>query len=1534
MPWYNNELKYRIRLNITNAYNSANLNNFITLISLNNLPNINHFFKNTKRDLSDVVFTLSDGITKIPHEFDRNTTGIFVWLKLPVLYSSSQTIIYMYYGNENASYSSNPQLVFSDFRCVYHLNNEYSVTLKDYSGLENNGTITGSLSILPPPIVGDSLNFPGTSYITIPHNDSLNITDNLVVEFWLYLNTNVGIFDILSKGNAFRIYISSGILYFSTGSNTLASTILLSAATLYKITCLKTPTNKFIYINSANVGFNTYTTTIATNTSPLLISSFTYPLNGRLDELRYGVIGDSVNIAQRESASYNNVANINSFITFSNLETKHQEDPCKVSILNSNANYSILNSISYKPGKNKTTIKGEANIVFRKKFIWLYRMAIEINTTSITFGPNLTDFPLLVDIKNSGGLREHIAGSSSGDDFVFTLSDEETVIPHEIENYDPSTGRLRVWVKIPQLIINSTQTIWMYYGHNSVGSTQKVSEVWSNYLAVYHLNTHPTGEPPQAKDSAGGRFDMASSGFSYNDFVAGIVYNGYYFDDINNKLTSQKAFNFGEWNSISAEVWDNVPALNNEEMALGQKATDNAASDGCFYVGVRNNNLRVQIRTNTNAYRFDVNGVVQVGWNYLAFNWLASNPARIFNRGVLVSTRAVNGSNLLTSRIPMTIGNTYSSNNRLAIGAIDEARVSNIVFPDNYYLAVYNNIVNQSSFVDQLQPEAHWENTVGKIEITHFTNPNLEIDIIFGYPFIVGSNIGPSGGLYLTHETNVFSEIDIEFVRTTSGKIVLKHENNQFYFSQTFSPSGSISIFGEAYTFSEKNYYPYGGKLDVFCSQDITAKIEIERVASGGVLFSGLNFIDYIELIYLVQVHKSLSASGGDYFITFEREMIGGVLCNGVVGEFDAVDINIVDVSGNISITPISLNNYAILYIPTNICKVTITRKVTQRILNYIFKADGLVRFNGATTALIKANALYLYSSVLKIIINREKAAAKYFVLFEKIAYGGLYLRRFRSNYSYIPIYSYRATGVCLTLSGGISYVSFKWVVSIGKINVRNSSDVLSDSFAFNYSYKAFGGFSLRGSSNYTSLKVYNTYTTFILIKIKSLYILHKKNYLYDSHGVITVLPAKNHKYKSSGSIVIDGLSDLLVNKIFVYNASGLVVLNGRFLKNNVDLNFQTLISNIVLKRITNNFKQLFYYNSSGKILLVDANYKYVYKSLYRLKINITSSNDVDNLLLLLESFGDVIIKPSSHYYLLEENVFKAHGKVYAFGRCDYKINTIFDYTTRTEKIHLTSLTRITTSKNFILDICHGGILIPQTIAIVNNNLVFNVISSKIEISGKADLSYKYTASGYILLSGELYSIINYFSGTQFGKISIIRTKADSKMSTKNIGSGGIKTLGRGAYSSIYNYSLYIPDSSNFIRLTIKSFSLLLNNYKYIAQQIAILLNIFSNYNFSIVKHYTAYGKTTILNGALYQFSKSYIYNASGFLMLRGASTTVGYREFSYLANGETLLLGVSKTKKRYNIVILSNGAIYELYFSGRGVKQSLASKIFRFYIK
>jgi hypothetical protein len=102
--WYNSNWAFRRLIIIESEEIPTNGNNIPVLINIKNSKLIGKIDSNT----NDVVFTFNDGSTKLNRDilsYNENTGELISWVKIPLLSSTKDNYIYLYYGNKNATES-------------------------------------------------------------------------------------------------------------------------------------------------------------------------------------------------------------------------------------------------------------------------------------------------------------------------------------------------------------------------------------------------------------------------------------------------------------------------------------------------------------------------------------------------------------------------------------------------------------------------------------------------------------------------------------------------------------------------------------------------------------------------------------------------------------------------------------------------------------------------------------------------------------------------------------------------------------------------------------------------------------------------------------------------------------------------------------------------------------------------------------------------------------------------------------------------------------------------------------------------------------------------------------------------------------------------------------------------------------------------------------------------------------------------------------------------------------------------------------
>ena len=151
---------------------------------------------------------------------------------------------------------------------------------------------------------------------------------------------------------------------------------------------------------------------------------------------------------------------------------------------------------------------------------WEFRKNITLSLNTATgVDSDLTDFPVLISFTDTDLIQTK---ESLGRDFVFTESDGTTVLSHEIEKFDNTTGELIAWVKLPTMSASTSTDIYIYYKGDTIGFNS--ADVWNDdYVLVWHLNQTSTGTAGEFRDATSNGNDGRGGGGTKVGYVAGRI---------------------------------------------------------------------------------------------------------------------------------------------------------------------------------------------------------------------------------------------------------------------------------------------------------------------------------------------------------------------------------------------------------------------------------------------------------------------------------------------------------------------------------------------------------------------------------------------------------------------------------------------------------------------------------------------------------------------------------------------------------------------------------------------------------------------------------------------------------------------------------------------------------------------------------------------------------------------------------------------------------------------------------------------------
>lgn len=125
LMWYNPGWLYRKSITIDHTKVSSGGETYVNFPVLVSLASDADLAAHAQADGDDILFTLSDGRTKLNHELGSYTTAtgaLIAWVQVTGLSTSVDTVLYMYYGNATVSAQQVAAYAWDrNYKGVYHL---------------------------------------------------------------------------------------------------------------------------------------------------------------------------------------------------------------------------------------------------------------------------------------------------------------------------------------------------------------------------------------------------------------------------------------------------------------------------------------------------------------------------------------------------------------------------------------------------------------------------------------------------------------------------------------------------------------------------------------------------------------------------------------------------------------------------------------------------------------------------------------------------------------------------------------------------------------------------------------------------------------------------------------------------------------------------------------------------------------------------------------------------------------------------------------------------------------------------------------------------------------------------------------------------------------------------------------------------------------------------------------------------------------------------------------------------------------------
>ena len=316
-----------------------------------------------------------------------------------------------------------------------------------------------------------------------------------------------------------------------------------------------------------------------------------------------------------------------------------------------------------------------------------FRKAISI--AAGTVDELLADFPLYVELTDAD------LAARAGTGIHFVDGGGTTALAHEVQAWDPATGHLEAWVRLPTLAATARTTIYLRYGAFASPPAANPAAVWQNgYAAVWHLDGAPGGGTGDIDDARGMVDATSRGGMNAASRVDAVLGRGLRFDGSNDELTFTNPLAGATAHTISAWVDQETVNHNSALVVLGTGACAQARwLHSRFTGGPAAAGFYCDDWTSTGV------DVVGDGWTLVHWTY-AAGTSRMYRDGELVAgpfshmaAPATQGTEGRIGNAPAAFGNPMTF-----LGRLDEVRIARVARSEAWIAAEYANQREPASF--------------------------------------------------------------------------------------------------------------------------------------------------------------------------------------------------------------------------------------------------------------------------------------------------------------------------------------------------------------------------------------------------------------------------------------------------------------------------------------------------------------------------------------------------------------------------------------------------------------------------------------------------------------------------------------------------------------------------------------------------------------------------------------------------------------------------------------------------------------------
>ncbi|MBI4699242.1 MAG: DUF2341 domain-containing protein, partial [Nitrospirae bacterium] len=358
--WYNSSWSFRKKITVQSGQVSSGPHTDFPMLV--NLASDAQLAANAQADGDDILFTKSDGTTKLDHEIESYTAGtgaLVAWVEVNSI--DNGTVIYMYYGNSGAGNQENVTDTWNgNYVNVWHKKDLTTSSIKDSTINGNNGDkAAANEPIEADGKIGKAQSYSGSNYISLSSANLPVGNSSFTSSAWINLpNVNYGFSPIVCWGAQannqanWTALVSSGKLTHVFYSNDLTGDTALSNNTWYYVAVTYDGTTRKLYLNGSEDKSADPSSTPAVNGTTLVMgmdSAFDWALTGKSDEVR---VSDIARSAGWIATEYNNQYAPGSFYSLGSNENTFTWTGASSTDWNTAANWDV-NAV---PGAGHTAV--------------------------------------------------------------------------------------------------------------------------------------------------------------------------------------------------------------------------------------------------------------------------------------------------------------------------------------------------------------------------------------------------------------------------------------------------------------------------------------------------------------------------------------------------------------------------------------------------------------------------------------------------------------------------------------------------------------------------------------------------------------------------------------------------------------------------------------------------------------------------------------------------------------------------------------------------------------------------------------------------------------------------------------------------------------------------------------------------------------------------------------------------------------------------------------------------------------------------